>query len=180
MADEILPQMGSSGTDQAHPFNTRVARVSSEMAKTVNDVKCGEKGFTRCVSILFYISKLCGAVPFDLFTYQRSNAFTLSTAGTCFCIVCVIFYASYYHYLLARMYFTLPGTGAGKLVITPTRYYIVLYYIRSTLPTLRFIDEYHRHLHYVFGAVHHAGRYCVYGVPSKIICVVLRTHRASR
>lgn len=66
------------------------------------------------------------------------------------------------------MYFTMSGTEAGeyapKLSIEFSAY--VLYIFQNK----RLFDQYHRYINYVFGAVNHAGRYHLDGVPSEIVC----------
>lgn len=87
------------------------------MARNMSIVKGPEKGFAKSVSTLFYFSKVAGIVPFDFFTYQRYNIFASTAIGTFISIIFLVFYATYYHFILTSMYFTKPGTDAGEFEI---------------------------------------------------------------
>lgn len=184
-------------TDKSQPFDTQIFVTiitvyivpwsRTTMARATNNSISEEKGFAKCVSTLFYITKFSGIVPFDLFIYKRSKAFVLSTIGTWLSIGCATFYLSYYNYLLARMYFTLPISAIGKSIhhiLLPTSYIATYSNCVATenqqnSPNSRFVDIYHRHLYHVFGDEFNSGRHRVHGLLSKIIYVVHRTHRTS-
>lgn len=121
-----LMKLDHKWTDKSQPFDTQIFVTiitvyivpwsRTTMARATKDSISEEKGFAKCVSTLFYITKFSGIVPFDLFIYKRSKAFVLSTIGTWLSIGCATFYLSYYNYLLARMYFTLPISAIGKSI----------------------------------------------------------------
>lgn len=87
---------------------------SHKMARNMSVVNNPERGFAKSVLSLFYVSKCCGIIPFDIFAYKSYAIFMTNTWGKWYSIVCITLYTVYYHFILTNMYFIKPGTEAGK------------------------------------------------------------------
>lgn len=53
------------------------------------------------VDFLFYTSKLLGLLPYSISDYISKRKFEVSPFGNVFCIICCIFYAILYHFMMS-------------------------------------------------------------------------------